>query len=67
MKTKNSGPGAGAMFIKRRAVEREQCHFCDGSVTLIASILLPHIEPSVLPSTRLLVRLVVFLLSILMQ
>ena len=57
------------MFIERRAVEREpeQCHFCDGSVTLIALILLPHIESSLLPSTRLFVRLVVFLLSILMQ
>jgi len=34
MKTKSSGAGAGAMFMKRRAPEPELCHFRDCSTTL---------------------------------
>jgi len=38
MKTKSSGAGAGAMFIKRRAPELELCHFCAGSAALVLAI-----------------------------
>jgi len=34
MKTKSSGAGSGATFIKRRAPEQELCHFYDGSTAL---------------------------------
>jgi len=34
MKTKSSGSGNGAMFMKRRAPEPEQCHFYRSSAAL---------------------------------
>jgi len=34
MKTKNTGAGAGAMFIKRKTPEPELCHFCSSSTAL---------------------------------
>jgi len=34
MKTKSSGAGAGAMFMKKRAPEPELCHVYDGSTAL---------------------------------
>jgi len=37
MKTKSSGAGTGAMFMKRRPPEPQQCHFYEGSAALVAS------------------------------
>ena len=37
MKTKSSGAGTGAMFMKIRPPEPQQCYFYEGSAALVAS------------------------------
>jgi len=38
MKTKSSGARVRAMFMKRRALEPELCHFYDGFAALVKMI-----------------------------
>jgi len=45
MKTKRNSI-AGDMFMKRRALEPELCHFYDGSAALVCSLIPPLLRTS---------------------